>query len=84
MAGNPLIGMLGNMNPQQAMSQMNPMMAGFGNIANFMKQFNEFKKAVNITPAEAKAKVLQMRDAGQITDAQIEQAQNIANMLGIK
>lgn len=82
MAGNPLMNLMGG--GAQNMMSANPMMGGFGNIANFMKQFNAFRNAVNITPQEAKSRVMQMRDAGQITDEQIEQAKNLAQMLGIK
>lgn len=85
MAGNPLMNLMGGGNPLgQNMMNNNPMMNGFGNLANFMKQFSEFKKSVNITPEEAKSRVMKMRDAGQITDEQIEQARQFANMLGIK
>lgn len=85
MAGNPLMTMMGGNNPMmQQMMQGNPMLSRFGNVANMMKQFNEFKKTVNITPEEAKQKIMQMRDAGQITDEQIEQAKNFAQMIGMK
>lgn len=87
MAGNPLANMLGGnntMNPMvQQMMQNNPMFSRFGNISNMMKQFNEFKKTINITPEEAKAKILGMRDAGQITNEQIEEAKSFFQMIGM-
>lgn len=50
-----------------------------GNMQGLIQQFNEFKRTFCGDP---KQKVLEMLQSGQISQAQLNQAQNMANQLG--
>ena len=50
----------------------------FGNMANFMKQFNAFKQAFNGDP---QAEVQRMIDSGQITQEQFNEVANMATQI---
>lgn len=47
-----------------------------GNMQGMIQQFNEFKRTFSGDP---KQKVLEMLQSGQISQAQLNQAQNMAN-----
>lgn len=78
MAVNPLANMMqGAMNPMaNMMGGMNPM--------QIIKAFNQFKNTVNITPAQAKAKIEQAINSGQITWDDVNQMKEFAQSIGIK
>lgn len=65
---NNLFNMLGGNNPFGA----------FGNMANFMQQFNQFKQNFQGDP---KAQVQQMLNSGQITQEQFNQMANMATQI---
>lgn len=66
---NPLFNMLGN-----GGGNFGP----FGNMANFMQQFNQFKQNFQGDP---KAQVQQMLNSGQITQEQFNQMANMATQI---
>lgn len=51
---------------------------GFGNMAQFMQQFNQFKQAFH---GDAKAQVQQMLNSGQISQEQFNHFANMATQL---
>lgn len=55
----------------EAMNANNP-----GNMPELIRSFNEFKRTFSGDP---KQKVLEMLQSGQISQAQLNQAQNMAN-----
>ena len=78
MAGNPLMGMLqGGNNPMS-------MLMGGRNPMQIIQAFNQFKQSMNITPAQAKAKIESAVNAGQITWEQVEQMKQFAQSIGLK
>lgn len=50
----------------------------FGNMANFLKQFNQFKQTFQGDP---KAQVQQMLNSGQITQEQFNRVANMATQI---
>lgn len=60
---NPLFGQLGGMMPSNQMTQM-------------LQQFQQFKQTVNGNPKDI---VMNMLNSGQIGQAQLNQAQQMAN-----
>lgn len=81
MPGNPLAGMLqGGMNP------MNMLMNNMGgrNPMQIIQAFNQFRQSMNVTPAQAKQKIFDAVNAGQITWQQVEQMKQFAESIGIR
>lgn len=72
---NPLAGMMSN-----AMNQM----IGNANPMQIVQAFNQFKSNFNITPQQAKQKVEEAVNAGQITWDQVEQLKQFAQSIGLK
>ena len=78
MAGNPLMGMLqGQNNPMS-------MLMGGRNPMQIIQAFNQFKQSVNITPAQAKQKICDAVNAGQLSWEQVEQMKQFAESIGLK
>lgn len=59
------------------MPQNNPFGA-FGGMMNFMNQFNQFRNGIQGNPQQM---VDQLRQNGQMSDAQFQQLSNMANMI---
>lgn len=72
---NPLFGNGGF--PQGGMSQNNPFGA-FGGMTNFMNQLNQFRNGIQGNPQQM---VDQLRQNGQMSDAQFQQLSNMANTI---
>lgn len=70
---NPLFGNGG----YGGMPQNNPFDA-FGGMMNFMNQFNQFRSGIQGNPQQM---VDQLRQNGQMSDAQFQQLSNMANMI---
>ena len=83
MPGNPLIGMLQNGGSNPINMFMNNM-GGRMNPMQIIQAFNQFKQSMNITPAQAKAKIESAVNAGQITWEQVEQMKQFAQSIGLK
>lgn len=50
----------------------------FGGMTNFMNQFNQFRSGIQGNPQQM---VDQLRQNGQMSDAQFQQLSNMANMI---
>ena len=70
---NPLFGNGG----YGGMPQSNPFGA-FGGMMNFMNQFNQFRNGIQGNPQQM---VDQLRQNGQMSDAQFQQLSSMANMI---
>ena len=70
---NPLFGNGG----YGGMPQNNPFGA-FGGMMNFMNQFNQFRSGIQGNPQQM---VDQLRQNGQMSDAQFQQLSNMASMI---
>lgn len=71
--GNPLFGN-GGMGGQMGNNAFGP----FGNLTNFMTQFNQFRAGFSGDPQQM---VQQLRQSGQMTEDQFKQLSGMANQI---
>lgn len=55
--------------------------SGNNNMARLIQQFNQFKQGFSGNPMQAREQVQQMLNSGRVTQAQYNQAVQMANML---